>query len=771
MSNAITSEQRTWLKVLGRMVGAPAGAETSEDDAPDVVLRDHRKGERSEDDPADEGAKGVRGEQTTKSLLGIPIPLPESIVSQITIRNKSDVVIELVDGTAKLENVTASFVDSPPFEVAANSDKTFSVTNAVAGTAVGGTGGEVKYAVSGDAKNVQLFMKWERGGILPSRKATATLTPSDPRFEIKGRNSGENFQFEFGGKGGNPNPGPNPNPNPNLNPGPAVANVPSSCMIIVTNTTDVPLTRSATGHDRGNFGVPAPRTINANSSVAFSSVETPGATEQGCKGFIEWQVGTPAVAVWRIEWDNPEQQKNTSSASLTPQTAGFSSQDIIGQGEDNVPVSFTLSGAPAAAAATTPSTPGAAPGTTPTPGSGPGPAPGSGPGAAPGAGGAPGGAPGAGDPPLSGVRPFEISDSVGQGGKNLPDDVQQVQTSLNRHGAKVDVDGKAGPKTVQAIKAFQQQNGIPPDGLVEVGKRTAKALGGSGGGRGGGGGGGGAQPGQGGGKGGAGGSTPPGGGGAAQGAIAASAKVAAKAAAAAGAGGAGAKGVGGSTSPEDPGWIESAEKKAQQIYDEGKRLVGLGMKGGEKLLKEAERRRQEIADREKQLAEEAKKKAQEVYEDGRKIAQGVEKKAEEVYEDGKKIVQGAEKTAEQYYEKAKKAAQGAEQGVEKKATELYEEGKQALQGAEKTAEGYYDKAKEAAQGVEQGVEKKAGELYEDGKKVAQGVEKKAEEVYEEGKQTVQGVEKKAEEMIDDAKKLIPQIDVRNLTGGLLGGDD
>jgi len=74
---------------------------------------------------------------------------------------------------------------------------------------------------------------------------------------------------------------------------------------------------------------------------------------------------------------------------------------------------------------------------------------------------------------------------------------------------------------------------------------------------------------------------------------------------------------------------------------------------------------------------------------------------------------------------------------------------QALQGAEKTAEGYYDKAKEAAQGVE----KKAGQLYEDGKKVAQGVEKKA------------------EELIDDADKLIPQIDVRNTTGGLLGGDD
>jgi len=427
MSNAITSEQRTWLKVLGRMVGAPAGAETSEDDAPDVVLRDHRKGERSEDDPADEGAKGVRGEQTTKSLLGIPIPLPESIVSQITIRNKSDVVIELVDGTAKLENVTASFVEAPPFEVAAGSDKTFSVTNAVAGTAVGGTGGEVKYAVSGDAKNVQLFMKWERGGILPSRKATATLTPSDPRFEIKGRNSGENFQFEFGGKGGNPNPNPNPAP------GPAVANVPSSCLISVNNDTDAPLSRAAAKHDRGDFGVPPPRTIAPHSIVTFNSVETPGAAEQGCKGFVEWQVGTPVVAVWRIEWDNPEQQKNTSSASLTPQTAGFSSQDIIGQGEDNVPVSFALSGGAV----------------------GPGPKP---------------------EPEPEFTPPVEAKQpTLRKGDKSVDRWVEYAQLLLNfQIQAKLVEDGDFGNATLAAVLKFQKTKGLQVDGTI--GNQTWAAL-------------------------------------------------------------------------------------------------------------------------------------------------------------------------------------------------------------------------------------------------------------------------------------------------------
>jgi len=421
MSNAITSEQRTWLQELGKLVGAPI-----EPAGDDVGQAGSLKG----------GRRALQGE-TVESLLGLPIPLPESIVSQITIRNKSDAVIELVDGSAKLENVTASFVDSPPFDVPAGSDKTFSVTNAVAGTAVGGTGGEVRYAVAGDAKKVLLFLKWERGGILPSRKATATLTPSDPRFEIKGRNSGENFQFEFAGKGGNPNPNPGPNPNPNPDPtptpGPAVANVPSSCMIVVTNTTDVPLIRSATGHDRGNFGVPAPRTINANSSVAFSSVETPGAKEQGCKGFIEWQVGTPAVAVWRTEWDNPEQQKNTSSASLTPQTAGFSSQDIIGQGDENVPVNFTLSSG----------------------GPGPGPDPEPDPPF---------------EPPVEAKQPTFRKDDKSSDGW-----VEYAQLLLNFHlKAGLKEDGDFGAATLAAVLKFQKLKDLQVDGTI--GNQTWAAL-------------------------------------------------------------------------------------------------------------------------------------------------------------------------------------------------------------------------------------------------------------------------------------------------------
>ena len=201
--------------------------------------------------------------------------------------------------------------------------------------------------------------------------------------------------------------------------------------------------------------LPPPRTVPPDEVVNFVSVETAGAKEQGCKGFIVWELGSPATAVWRIEWDNPEGAKNTSTATLTPQSAGFASQDVIGQGEENVPASFTISGGPPA------------PGPSPKPG--PGPSPGPDP--------LPPPEPYKEEPLVDMTRPFEISGSVGQGGKNVEDDVQQVQTALNRHGAGVDIDGKVGPKTIQAIKALQSKIGLRyPDGLVEVGGKTATEL-------------------------------------------------------------------------------------------------------------------------------------------------------------------------------------------------------------------------------------------------------------------------------------------------------
>lgn len=86
------------------------------------------------------------------------------------------------------------------------------------------------------------------------------------------------------------------------------------------------------------------------------------------------------------------------------------------------------------------------------------------------------------EPLLNATRPFEISASVGRGGRNLPEDVEAVQVALNRRaGAGLDPDGKCGSNTIAAIVNFQKALGqSKPDGLVQPGRGTARALAGSG---------------------------------------------------------------------------------------------------------------------------------------------------------------------------------------------------------------------------------------------------------------------------------------------------
>ena len=52
------------------------------------------------------------------------------------------------------------------------------------------------------------------------------------------------------------------------------------------------------------------------------------------------------------------------------------------------------------------------------------------------------------------------------------DDVKWVQWHLNRYGYDLSVDGSCGPKTVEAITAFQKRVGI----MVECGENTIKDL-------------------------------------------------------------------------------------------------------------------------------------------------------------------------------------------------------------------------------------------------------------------------------------------------------
>ena len=54
--------------------------------------------------------------------------------------------------------------------------------------------------------------------------------------------------------------------------------------------------------------------------------------------------------------------------------------------------------------------------------------------------------------------------------------VAKLQMALNANGAQLDVDGRMGAKTRDALKAYQSAHGLKPTGRADA--ATVKALGG-----------------------------------------------------------------------------------------------------------------------------------------------------------------------------------------------------------------------------------------------------------------------------------------------------
>jgi hypothetical protein len=189
--------------------------------------------------------------------------------------------------------------------------------------------------------------------------------------------------------------------------------------------------------------------LEPGASTSFVSIETPNSPDEGCKGFLSWEVGSPAAAVWRVEWENAEKARNTAKGTIEPQTAGFRSLEQIGQGDENVPVSFIISG-------------GGGGGSNPVP---PVPVP---------------------PVPVPPVPPEEEPEFLKPPGSRQPtlrlndksEDgwVEFLQQQLNIHLGlnTVEVDGKFGQKTLAAVRAFQKKLGIQVDGTV--GNQTWAAL-------------------------------------------------------------------------------------------------------------------------------------------------------------------------------------------------------------------------------------------------------------------------------------------------------
>jgi hypothetical protein len=459
----LSDKQRAWLKKLGSVVnsGDGAGAEVAAPAEPHLITVSATADRKTQ--PAGAGGNKLAttapvGDKAVAAgnkndIVGIGIPglLDPSITVKVTIINRSPFDLERASNSAKLENPTVcKFVKAPPAELPANSGaQTFEISNnSIPGF---GCGGEVSYNVVDDDKKTNVLFKWERG-FIPSRKHTEVVTPANAaKFSVTGDIVEDEFTFIFAGKG-SPSPKPGPQP-PGPQPGAAPAqDIKSSCNITVTNNTKLVLTLADQGHDRGDFINFPPPTIQPGASAQFVSVETPHGKEQGCKGFVSWEVGSPSAAIWRCEWDNPEGDKNTAKAPAEPQSAGFRTLAQIGQDDENVPVVFTISGGGAAPAPQ----PGPQPGPSPQPQPGPQPGP---------------------EPPPEpfNAPPGSRQPTLRKGDKSPDGWVEFLQVQLNHHlNLKLNVDGNFGQQTLNAVLAFQKKFGLQVDGTV--GNQTWAAL-------------------------------------------------------------------------------------------------------------------------------------------------------------------------------------------------------------------------------------------------------------------------------------------------------
>jgi len=135
MAKPLSRTQREWLKDLGSLVGESPADVAVEEGVEDEAVEGDAGGTR----------KGIRGGDD-KALFGIPgVPEIPLITTRITIKNKTNVALRLVSGSAKLENAQASFTKAPPIDIAGPSDGDFIITNESKVPLVprlGGTGGE-----------------------------------------------------------------------------------------------------------------------------------------------------------------------------------------------------------------------------------------------------------------------------------------------------------------------------------------------------------------------------------------------------------------------------------------------------------------------------------------------------------------------------------------------------------------------------------------------------------------------------------------------------
>jgi peptidoglycan hydrolase-like protein with peptidoglycan-binding domain len=462
----LTADQKAWLKKLGTVISSSDGAD--DEKAAPAKLAAPVRGTQPTDQKSLTGDRkelteslGVPGLGDIPDLAG-KVAGPLKCTCMIQNNTEQTFVLdpasrnEIDDDSGKTMGIAhGEYQEFPPTTIKAGDqtakfvgvNKTQDLIIVEIHTA--GCEGFVRYFLDAEKKTT-LTLHFNNPRIGKNTTNARIEGPNAAKFDapqaiVGGGNDGK-YLYVVDPKGGAK---PTPEPGPGPSPGPAPAqDIRTSCNITVNNKTNLVLTLADQGHDRGDFMSFPPQTIAPGASAQFISVETPHGKDQGCKGFVSWEVGSPSAAIWRCEWDNPEGDKNTAKAPAEPQSAGFRTLAQIGQDDENVPVVFTISGG----------------------GTGPAPQPGPQPGPAPGP------APGPEPEPAFNAPPGSRQPTLRKGDKSPDGWVEYLQQLLNGHLGPntVDVDGNFGPKTFNAVIKFQQQKKLQVDGTV--GNQTWAAL-------------------------------------------------------------------------------------------------------------------------------------------------------------------------------------------------------------------------------------------------------------------------------------------------------
>jgi hypothetical protein len=291
---------------------------------------------RGIDGAAEDTTAGAAVDNITAFPLPIPIPpIPNpvgEITADVTISNKTGFTLTLDTSSGLTSGELKSGTIKPVLKK--DDDASFVVRSKdILGVSTTDAEGTIKYIV-GDTKAVWTCHFLTTRNPLKPNGADSTLSP-----EVEGlqkpqatHTTGQNAKHTFLliGQGGDQ---PTPSGGTLL-----------SCRVTVMNQTQQTVFLRHQDNAAGGDFVTNPATsLKPGESTNFVYEETANSNNHNCRGTMLWDVGDPKLTEWSMMWDNQRGAKNLSASFLKPD-AGFHTLEQIDNGDENVPVTFTLSG-------------------------------------------------------------------------------------------------------------------------------------------------------------------------------------------------------------------------------------------------------------------------------------------------------------------------------------------------------------------------------------------------------------------------------------------